>query len=158
MLQRLSDVLRRCTETVIMVLMAFLVAIVVLSVIYRYILLSPLTWSEEVGRYVMIWVGFLAASIAMREGLHVSVDFVLQWVTPGIAAWLRGLARGAMVVFLLVVMGYGFFFVTNLWDQWSPVMGIRMTWPYLAIPVGSLLMLVQMVTPSSQETETKAAG
>lgn len=158
MLQRLSGVLRRCTETAIMVLMAFLVVVVVASVFFRYILLSPITWSEEVGRYVMIWVGFLAASIAMREGLHVSVEFVLQWVTPGIAAWLRGLARGAMVVFLLVVMGYGFFLVTNLWDQWSPVMGIRMTWPYLAIPVGSLLMLVQMVMPSSQETATEAKG
>ena len=158
MLQRLSSVLRRCTETAIMVLMAFLVVVVVLSVIFRYILISPLTWSEEVGRYVMIWVGFLAASIAMREGLHVGVDFVVQWVRPGTAVWLRGLARGAMVVFLLVVMGYGFFLVTNLWDQWSPVMGIRMTWPYLAIPVGSLLMLFQMMMPSSQETETKAAG
>ena len=67
MLQRLSAVLRRCTEIAIMVLMAFLVVIVVLSVIFRYILLSPLTWSEEVGRYVMIWLGFLGASIAMRE-------------------------------------------------------------------------------------------
>ena len=158
MLQRLSDVLRRCTETAIMVLMAFLVAIVVLSVFYRYILLSPLTWSEEVGRYVMIWVGFLAASIAMREGLHVGVDFVVQWVRPRIAIWLRGLARGAMAAFLLIVMGYGFVLVTNLWDQWSPVMGIRMTWPYLAIPVGSLLMLFQMMMPSSQETKTEAAG
>lgn len=158
MLQRASGALRRCTETAIMVLMAFLVAIVVLSVFFRYILLSPLTWSEEVGRYVMIWVGFLAASIAMREGLHVSVDFVLQWVTPGIAAWLRRLARGAMGGFLLIVTGYGFVLVTNLWDQWSPVMGIRMTWPYLAIPVGSLLMLIQMMTPSSQEPKTEAAG
>jgi TRAP-type C4-dicarboxylate transport system permease small subunit len=158
MLQRLSGVLRRCTEIAVMALMAFLVAVVVLSVIYRYILLSPITWSEEVGRYVMIWVGFLAASIAMREGLHVGVDFVVQWVRPVTAVWLRGLARGATMGFLLVVMGYGFFLVTNLWDQWSPVMGIRMTWPYLAIPVGSLLMLIQMVTPSSQATKTEAGG
>ena len=158
MLQRLSGVLRRYTEIAIMVLMAFLVVVVVLSVIFRYILLSPLTWSEEVGRYVMIWVGFLAASIAMREGLHVSVEFLLHWVTLGIAVWLRRLARGAMGGFLLIVMGYGFFLVTNLWEQWSPVMGIRMTWPYLAIPVGSLLMLIQVVTPSSQETKPEAAG
>jgi len=158
MLQRLSGVLRRCTEIAVMALMAFLVVVVVLSVIFRYILISPLTWSEEVGRYVMIWVGFLAASIAMREGLHVGVDFVVQWVRPATAVWLRGLARAATAGFLLIVMGYGFFLVTNLWDQWSPVMGIRMTWPYLAIPVGSLLMLIQMVTPSSQETKTEAAG
>lgn len=153
MLQRLSDVLRRCTETAIMVLMAFLVAIVVLSVFYRYILLSPLTWSEEVGRYVMIWLGFLAASIAVRQGLHVGVDFVVQWVRPGIAVWLRGLARAVMIGFLLIVMGYGFILVTNLWDQWSPILSVRMTWPYLAIPVGSLLMLIQMATPSEQKVE-----
>jgi len=138
-----------------MVLMAFLVVVVVASVLFRYILLSPLSWSEEVGRYVMIWLGFLAASIALRQGLHVGVDFVVQWVRPRVATYLRGLARGATVGFLLIVMGYGFFLVTNLWDQWSPVMGIRMTWPYLAIPVGSLLMLIQMATPSTA-TEVKA--
>jgi TRAP-type C4-dicarboxylate transport system permease small subunit len=156
MLQRLSGVLRRCTEIAIMVLMAFLVVVVVASVLFRYVLLSPISWSEEVGRYVMIWLGFLAASIALRQGLHVGVDFVVQSVQPGVAAWLRGLARAATVGFLLIVMGYGFFLVTNLWDQWSPVMGIRMTWPYLAIPVGSLLMLIQMATPSTT-SETKAA-
>jgi len=131
-----------------MVLMAFLVVVVVASVLFRYVLLSPLTWSEEVGRYVMIWLGFLAASIAVRQGLHVGVDFVVQWVRPGIAAWLRGLARAVMIGFLLIVMGYGFILVTNLWDQWSPVLSVRMTWPYLAIPVGSLLMLIQLVIPS----------
>jgi len=155
MLQRLSGILRRCTEVAIMVLMAFLVVVVVASVLFRYILLSPLSWSEEVGRYVMIWLGFLAASIALRQGLHVGVDFVVQLARPRIAAYLRGLARAATAGFLLIVMGYGFFLVTNLWEQWSPVMGIRMTWPYLAIPVGSLLMLIQMATPSTT-TEPKA--
>jgi TRAP-type C4-dicarboxylate transport system permease small subunit len=158
MLQRLSGVLQRCTEFVIMALMAVLVVIVVASVLFRYILLAPLSWSEEVGRYMMIWLGFLAASIAIRQGLHVGVEFVVQWVRPEISTWLRRLARGATACFLLIVMGYGFFLVTNLWEQWSPVMGIRMTWPYLAIPVGSLLMLIQMVTPSSQEIKTEAAG
>jgi TRAP-type C4-dicarboxylate transport system permease small subunit len=158
MLQRFSKVLQRCTEVAIMILMAFLVAVVVLSVFFRYILVSPLTWSEEVGRYVMIWVGFLAASIATRQGLHVGVDFVVQWARPDKAVWLRGMARAATAGFLLIVMVYGFVLVTNLWDQYSPVMDIRMTWPYLAIPVGSLLMLIQLATPSSQETKTEAAG
>ena len=158
MLQRFGNALQRCTEVAIMVLMAFLVVVVVASVFFRYILISPLTWSEEVGRYVMIWLGFLAASIAVRKGLHVGLDFVVQWVRPGVAAWLRGLARAAMAGFLLIVMVYGFALVTNLWEQYSPVMDIRMTWPYLAIPVGSLLMLVQLVMPSSRESATEAKG
>ena len=158
MLQRFGNVLQHYTEVAVMVLMGFLVVVVVTSVFFRYILLSPLTWSEEVGRYVMIWLGFLAASIAVRQGLHVGLDFVVQWVPPGVAAWLRGLARAVMAGFLLVVMVYGFVLVTNLWDQYSPVMNIRMTWPYLAIPMGSLLMLVQLVMPSSSKTATEAKG
>jgi TRAP-type C4-dicarboxylate transport system permease small subunit len=157
MLERLGGYLRRVTEAIIMVLMALLVVVVVVSVFCRYILLWPITWSEEVGRYVMIWLGFLAASIAVRQGLHVGVDFVVQWARPGTAVWLKRLARAATAGFLLVVTVYGFILVTDLWSQYSPVMDIRMTWPYLAIPVGSLLMLLQMLTPTSQETNTEAA-
>jgi TRAP-type C4-dicarboxylate transport system permease small subunit len=148
MLRRASDVLQRGTELLVMVLMAVLVVIVVASVVFRYLLHAPLEWSEEVGRYLMIWMGFLAASLAVRQGLHVGVDFVVQSAPPGAAAWMRRLARGAMAVFLLIVMGYGFALVFSLWDQLSPVLTIRMTWPYLAIPVGSLLMLIQLAAPA----------
>ena len=48
---------------------------------------------------------------------------------------------------------YGFVLVINLWDQWSPVLQFRMTWPYLAIPVGCLLMLLELVVPSSREAD-----
>ncbi len=149
MLQKSSAAIRRATELVIMALMAFLVVVVVASVIFRYVLLSPFSWSEEVCRYVMIWLGFLGASLAVREGLHVGVEFVVNWVPPRLAAWMRGLARAGVGAFLLIVMIYGFDLVANLWDQLSPVMEIRMTWPYLAIPVGSLLMLIQLATPAT---------
>ena len=158
MFQRLSGVIGRCTEYVVMIMMGILVVVVVTSVVFRYVLLAPITWSEEVGRYVMIWLGFLAASIAVRDGLHVGVDFVVQWSPPGFAVWLRGLARAALAIFLLIVMGYGFVLVSNLWEQWSPVLNIRMTWPYLAIPVGSLLMLVQLFTPSRSKTDTQVVA
>ena len=150
MLQRVSATLRRGTEVTVMVLMALLVVVVVASVLFRYVLLSPLSWSEEVGRYVMIWLGFLSASLAVHQGLHVGVEFVVSWVPPRLAAWLRGLARAGVAAFLLIVAAYGFSLVTNLWDQLSPVMEIRMTWPYLAIPVGSLLMLIQLATPATR--------
>jgi TRAP-type C4-dicarboxylate transport system permease small subunit len=85
MLHGVVGALRRGTEVAVMVLMGFLVVVVVASVLFRYVFLSPITWSEEVGRYVMIWMGFLAASIAVRRGLHVGVDFVVHWVRPGVA-------------------------------------------------------------------------
>jgi TRAP-type C4-dicarboxylate transport system permease small subunit len=151
MLERASSALRRCTELVIMVLMAILVVIVVAGVFFRYVLGSSIPWSEEIGRYVMVWVGFLGASLAMREGLHVGVEFVVKSVPGRLAVWLSGLARTAVAGFLFAVIGYGISLVAALWDQVSPVAGVRMTWPYLAIPVGSLLMLIQLATPAKQE-------
>ncbi len=153
MFQRVVDALRQAREVVVMVLMAILVVVVVTSVFYRYVLVSPLTLSEEVGRYLMIWVGFLAASIGIQQGMHVGIDFVFQWVRPGTAVWLRRVARALTAVFLLIVTVYGFMHVVNLWDQWSPVLQFRMTWPYLAIPVGSLLMLLELVVPSAREAD-----
>jgi TRAP-type C4-dicarboxylate transport system permease small subunit len=136
-----------------MVLMAVLVVVVVASVIFRYVLLSPLAWSEEVGRYLMIWVGFLAASIAIQQGMHVGIDFLVGWVPSGVAAWLRRVARTLTGVFLLIVTVYGFMLVVSLWDQWSPVLQFRMTWPYLAIPVGSLLMLLELLMPAQRAAD-----
>ncbi len=153
MLQRVVGALRQAREVVIMVLMAVLVVIVVASVVFRYVLLSPLAWSEEVSRYLMIWVGFLAASIAIQQGMHVGIDFVVQSVRPATATWLRRVARGLTAAFLIIVTAYGFLLVTSLWDQWSPVLEIRMTWPYLAIPVGCLLMLAELAVPSSREAD-----
>ncbi len=149
MLQRTSAALRRCTELIVMVMMAFLVVVVVASVIFRYVLLAPLSWSEEVGRYVMIWLGFLSASLALHQGLHVGVEFLVNRMPLRLAVWLRGLARAGVAVFLLIVAAYGFHLVANLWEQLSPVLEIRMTWPYLAIPVGSLLMLIQLAAAAT---------
>jgi TRAP-type C4-dicarboxylate transport system permease small subunit len=78
---------------------------------------------------------------------------VVHWVRPAAAAWLRRLARGLTAVFLLIVTAYGFILVISLWDQWSPVLQFRMTWPYLAIPVGCLLMLIELAVPSSREAD-----
>jgi TRAP-type C4-dicarboxylate transport system permease small subunit len=150
---RCNAAIRRGTELVIMVLMTFLVIVVVASVIFRYVLMSPLSWSEEVCRYVMIWLGFLGASLAVHEGLHVGVEFVVDCVPPQFASGMRGMARAGVAMFLLAVMAYGFHLVTNLWDQMSPVLEIRMTWPYLAIPVGSLLMLLQLTTPAKSSRQ-----
>ena len=153
MLQRTIEAIRWTREIVVMVLMAILVVVVVASVFFRYVLLAPLAWSEEVGRYLMIWVGFLAASIAIQQGMHVGIDFLVQWVHPTVARWLRRLSRALTALFLLVVTVYGFLHVIGLWDQWSPVLQFRMTWPYLAIPVGCLLMLVELVVPSTREAD-----
>jgi TRAP-type C4-dicarboxylate transport system permease small subunit len=153
MFQRVVGALRRAREVVVMVLMAVLVVVVVASVFFRYVLLAPLPWSEEVGRYLMIWVGFLAASIAIQQGMHVGIDFLVQWVRPGFTLWLRRLSRALTALFLLVVTAYGFMLVIGLWDQWSPVLQFRMTWPYLAIPVGCLLMLLELLVPSQREAD-----
>jgi TRAP-type C4-dicarboxylate transport system permease small subunit len=88
-LQRLTAALDRCACWVSIGLLAVIFVVMVLQVSCRYVLGSPLVWSEEVARYLYIWVCFLGAPIALRRGNHIAITLFVDWLpaklTRGIA-------------------------------------------------------------------------
>ena len=119
--------------------------IVLLGVVFRYILKAPLPWSEELARYLMVWGASLGASVAYREGTHIAITlFVdkLHGETGKVITWFTQII---IIVFMAIVMVEGFILVSKLSGQTSPAMEIPMAWPYLAIPVGCLLILFEAI-------------
>ena len=68
--------LTRLIETAAAVLVGIAVTVNLAQVVYRRILGDPLEWSEEVMRYTMIWVAFLAGSAAVFRGEHMAAGFI----------------------------------------------------------------------------------
>src|SRR4030067_1492700 len=119
--------------------------VVLLGVFFRYILKAPLPWSEELARYLMVWGASLGASVAYREGTHIAITlFVdkLHGETGKVITWFTQII---IIVFMAIVMVEGFILVSKLSGQTSPAMEIPMAWPYLAIPVGCLLILFEAI-------------
>lgn len=117
--------------------------VVLAGVFFRYVLEAPLPWSEELARYLMVWGASLGASVAFEQGSHVAVTILLDKFPGTVGKILTWIAQIVIIVFMTIVVKEGFMLARELRVQESTAMELPMTWPYLAIPVGCLFILVQ---------------
>lgn len=142
-LSKVSRILRRVMLPVIFLLGGAMFLVVIAQVLARYIFAHPLPWSEELARYLMVWVACLAASEAYVKGSHVGVSFIIDAMPPNMhkimILTIHVIVSGLMGI--IVYQGFRLSFLLR--DQLSPALEIPMTWPYLAVPVGASLTLIQ---------------
>ena len=77
-----SNIINQLTEYVIAAMMAAKTIVISMQVFTRYVLNDPLTWTEEVARYLMVWVCFLGSAMALKYGEHISVSFIQERLPP----------------------------------------------------------------------------
>ena len=130
---------------VIIAMMATMVALVFANVVSRYIFNYSIIWAEELAQYLMVWITFLGAGLAMREGRHVAVEMLQNALPRPLARTARVIVIGAVLAFLATLVVLGSMFVNFAWDQETPVMNVPMGIPYLAVPIGAFLFFVHMV-------------
>jgi TRAP-type C4-dicarboxylate transport system permease small subunit len=126
-------------------LMATTAVLVFTNVISRYAFGKSFIWVEELTQYGMIWVTYLGAGLALREGRHVAVDTLQDLLPARLRHLLRSAIALAMAAFLLVLCVLGVQIAMFTWNQESPVLGVPAGLPYLAIPVGAAACLLHLV-------------
>lgn len=139
-------IINRLTRIVAGLIMSISVVIVLVSVFFRYVLRNPIQWSGELSNYLLIWITFLGAGLAIQEKLHVGIGFFTQRFPLTLQRPVAILNKVLILLFLLVVVIQGFTmaqFVSQ--RQFSPSLGISLFWPYLALPVGGLIMISQVL-------------
>ena len=138
-------VVTRATEGAVAVLMAAMTLLVVLEVFLRYVVGSSLFFSEELARFLFVWVGFLAASLAVRSGVHVGFGVLVERFPPRVGRRLAALVQVPVLALLAVVVVTGIAMVVDSAAERSATLGVQMTWARLAVPVGGLLMFLQVL-------------
>jgi C4-dicarboxylate transporter DctQ subunit len=141
---RLAEIVSRLTEGLSGLLLGAIVVINVLQVVFRYVIGAPLGWTEEVMRYSVVWVTFLAATAAVHRGEHMVID-VLGGVLPAAAGRLLYLVVLLCIgAFCWVLVSEGFPLALRNAAQTSPSARIPMIVPYVSVAVGGLLILIQV--------------
>ncbi len=111
----------------------------------RYLTNQSIPWADEVARYLMIWMTFLAAGLVLRQGGHVAITN-LQDALPTRA---RQILRGAIVALLLGFFAYmvwvGQEYMTRMGRQLTPATRISFWYVYLAMPVGFALLIAHLL-------------
>lgn len=119
--------------------MALLVAA---QVFCRYVLNNSLFWSEELARYMLVWISFLGATTAYYRGLHPGVDIVVSRLSPGLQRFSRLLVHGISILFFLVIVVAGSRFAYFVRMQVSPSLGISKSVVLAVIPAAGVILTI----------------
>ena len=125
--------------------MVLILLLVIVQVAMRYLFNSPLTWSEELAVFVMIWLTFIGSLICMRDKEHIEVTILVDHLPRPLQRIVVAFSRLASVFFLLVVAYYGFELVMENMTVTSPANKISMGMVYTIIPLSSLGMVFYLV-------------
>jgi TRAP-type C4-dicarboxylate transport system permease small subunit len=130
---------------VLIALMAGMAVLVFANVVSRYVLNYSIVWVEEITRYMMVWVGFLGSGLVLRYGAHIAVDTFQDMLPPAAARALRAFIVLLLAATFAAMTWLGIRYAGFAWDQETPVLNWRTGIVYLAIPIGSALMLVHLL-------------
>ena len=125
--------------------LGLMTCIVFASVVYRYILNSPLTWTEELASLLFAWVTFVGAYVGFRSRSHISIDTLVIFLPATVR---RGLARVVdvcVLALMAVLFWQGISLTMTTWSLEFPAMEISRGYLYLAIPVGAALMAAGLI-------------
>ncbi len=119
--------------------------IILIQIFFRFVIYKPVPWSEEAARYLMIWMGMLGSVIALRKGRHIGVTALVD-ILPKKVSFIVGIfVRISMAGLLGIITYYGFNLALFNYSQLSAAMEIPMMIPYMAIPVGSVMMIIDLM-------------
>jgi len=146
---RIFDVLSRFSAAVgrwvVLACMSTMSIVICMQVFARYVLEQPIHWSEELARFVMIWLGLIGASVVFKNDEHVAVTLVRDRLHPRAALAVKLVGRVALGVFLWVVITEGTGLALFFASQKSPAMRISMALPYLSIILAGTFMAIHLI-------------
>ncbi len=111
-----------------------------LQVCCRYFFNAPLPWPEEFTMFLMAWMSFLGASVALRNWGHIGIDFVLDRLNGRPRLLLLAVIRLCVLVFCVALLLEGVNLTLESAGMVSDGMRVSMVYPRLSMPVGAALM------------------
>ena len=128
----------RAVDWLAIVTFSGMFACVLVQVFFRYFLDSPLTWSDELGRYLFVWCAFLGWVIAARRRSHLAIASVQAKLPPRGRALLQFAAALAAVSFAAVLCYYGVRITERNLDVETPSLFFTIGVVYAIVPAAAV--------------------
>lgn len=129
---------------ILVILMAAMTLDVLWGVLTRYAFGSQADWSEELARFLLIWIGILGAAYASGQKLHLAIDLLKPKLDKPKQKKLSTFINGIVIVFALTVMVIGgarLMYITQVLGQLSAALRIPMYLVYSVVPLSGLLVI-----------------
>ncbi len=157
----LLNLVNQILSRLIIVLSSLLVICVVWQVLSRYVLTSPSTATDELARFLFMWVGLLAAAYGVNVKSHLAIDLLTMNLTGKRKDFSDLIIEIAIALFSAVAMvygGIGLVAKTLETGQISPAMGLEMGYIYLCLPISGAVILFYSVIAIWEKINTLLAS
>ncbi|ESU71804.1 MULTISPECIES: TRAP transporter small permease [Geobacillus] len=143
-IHRLSNAVYAIEKVLAIILCVIMLISLSLGVVYRYLLSSPLTWSEEVSIFSLVWLTFIGGSMSIKRKEYAAVTIVMDKLQDRVRKRLLSLSFLIVFVFVLYIFYLAILWVSSptIMLQYSNAMRLPMIIPYLSVPVSFLFMVI----------------
>lgn len=149
LLKRINKTANKVAKFIVSFSFGSMTVLIFMQVIFRYVFKESLSWSEELARYLFIWLTFIGASIATREKTHINVAMFIDNIKSAKTKKIFVIFANLLsMAFLGVLTYYGFSIATQIlqFKQVSSSMPfLYVGIVYFAVPLGSLLMFLNLI-------------
>ncbi len=141
---KLREKVDKVLGKVLVVIMAVMVINVLWQVFTRFVMGTPSSFTDELARYLMIWIGVLGAAYVSGRNMHVAIDVLPSKASGPTQKKILKLVYVIIIIFsflALVVGGFRLVYISYLLGQTSAALQIPMALVYLAIPISGILII-----------------
>lgn len=142
---RFANLVTSVTNVALILIVSLMCLLVMGQVVTRYLSENTPPFLPELATYCLIWTGCLGSSLAFRYRKHVAVEILAGRLNAKGQRTLAGVNAAALVVFLGVFFYSSLVFALDMWEQYSATMDFSMTYPALGLPIGTALMIIQVI-------------
>ncbi|WP_297695395.1 TRAP transporter small permease [uncultured Eudoraea sp.] len=133
----------------LIIIMSIMVINVLWQVFSRYFLGAPSSFTDELARYLMIWIGILGAAYVSGRNKHVAIDVLPSRLNAKSQKKLKLVVRILIILFCLfalVIGGSRLVYVTYVLDQYSPALQVPLAAVYMVIPISGILIIYYKIS------------
>lgn len=140
---KIVDFLDRLEEIVLVIMFALMVLVIFGQVIMRYVFNNSLSWSEELGKFLFVWISWIGISIGAKRKEHIKITMFMDKCSPKNALICEILSEIIVFGICAVTAYYGIELVISQAHINFAGIKISMSWGYLAVVIGCAVMMLR---------------
>ncbi|MGA9228102.1 MAG: TRAP transporter small permease [Mesobacillus sp.] len=152
------DAINRVVGILLAAMLGVMSILIILQVISRFVINFPLTWSEELSRYLMIYIVFLGAGLAMRHNNLISIELLPELLSGNKRRAVIILVMIISIIFFAILFKQGIDILSMVKMQSSPGLQLSMSIPYASIPIGSFVLAINSLAVILDQLSNKQEG
>jgi TRAP-type transport system small permease protein len=143
MLHRVYSALQKTIRVCLCALLVCMVVIVFANVISRYYLEASLAWSEEVTRFMLVWMVFLGAVLAYVNDEHLGLDILVKSLPRRVQSAVAVIVDALIMFAVILLIRGGSMLMVGSWEWEAPATAIPYGYIYTIVPACGTLLLLQ---------------